>query len=230
MEQVKAMKNNIGLCWKCLKSFHKSRIHTISIPEMGYGSSFDGNGTRVQLCDSCYEESNPQIWYMEENHDLYGIGRGEEYVYEKEMIDYINSLPLEGRQFAENEFTYGWCSRKMKAQDWIDYELGILSHEKCKEYGLYSHQEIKAYEDKFTTCEYVANRIWSDGSKGSCCPFGSSGKYGQICGSISSKCYRCKHYKIRETPIKDIPAKDFKDYMAYLEMKIRYDELTKRFA
>ena len=35
-------------------------------------------------------------------------------------------------------------------QDWIDYQLDELSHEKCKKYGYCSPKDIEAYKTKFT--------------------------------------------------------------------------------
>lgn len=233
MERVLAIKNHEGLCWKCLQSFDKSQIHIIKIHEMGYGSAFDGERTELHLCDECYQDSikdNKELWSMEEtscewDEDRHGFT---EYKYETEMLDYIDNLPLQGKQFVKNEFNSdGW---RMEPQDWIDYKLDILPHEKCKEYWLYSPEEIKAYSDRFTTCEYPTNRIWDDNSKGCQCPLGSMGNYNQtIDSNISSECYECKYYKPRVTPIKDISSDDFEDYMEYLRLTIKQEELKKRF-
>lgn len=227
MDKVKAITNHEGLCWKCLQSFDKSKIHNIHIGSLGYGSAFDGVNTKLQLCDNCYEKSNPEIWSMK-THQYNDYC--EKYICEEEMLAYINGLPIQGQQFVKNEFATGWNADNMKPQDWIDYELDILPHEKCKEYGMYSPQEIKAYNNRFQSCEYVTNRIWNDKSKASYCPFGASGDYGQKCScNISTECYECKYYTKRTTPIKDVDNNDFKDYMEYLRLKIREDELRKRF-
>ena len=56
-------------CMKCLKEGKKEDMHIIHIPEMGYGSGFDGFDTLVILCDDCYKESTkdiPHLWDMEE--------------------------------------------------------------------------------------------------------------------------------------------------------------------
>ena len=45
----------------------------------------------------------------------------------------------------------------MESQDWIDYKLGILSHEKCLDYGLISPTMTKQFKDKFPTCQYPIN-------------------------------------------------------------------------
>lgn len=223
MSKIKAIKNHNGLCWKCLNSFNESQIHIIKIPSLGYGSEFDGWATEIHLCNDCYQESNPKIWSME-THQYNDYC--EEYIYEKEMLAYINNLPIQGQQFVKNEFTIGWNTNHMKPQDWIDYKLGILSHDKCKEYNLYSPEEVEAYKIRFTTCEYPANRIYSDGSKSCWCPFGAYGEYGQGVGlNISSKCYECKYYKKREKPIKDIPDKDFEDYMEFIRVILKHGDV-----
>jgi hypothetical protein len=235
MERIKAMPNHDGLCWKCLQSFDKSKIHNINIPKMGYGSGFDSWSTEIHLCDKCYNESikdNKELWDMKEipcrNKDCADHGCTE-YKYEEEMFEYIDKLNIVGQQFVKNEFAKQ-SMYPMDSQDWIDYELGVLPHEKCKEYGMYSQQEIDEYNEKFSTCEYVVNRIWFDNSKNSYCPFGASGYYNQQCNyNISTECDRCKYYLKRITPIKDIQNKDFNDYMEYLRLKIRQEELKNKF-
>lgn len=129
MERILAIEDQKELCWKCLKPHQ--HINNIKIPEMDYGSIFDGESTEIHLCEDCYQESirhNHQLWDMETvpckwNKEYSGVFR--EYKYEKEMIEYIENLPLQGRQFVENEFSSdGW---NMAAQDWIDYQLGMMS-------------------------------------------------------------------------------------------------------
>ena len=124
MDKILAIKNHECLCWKCLQK--KSNIRTVEIPEMGYGSYFDGEGTIIQLCEECYQESNPEIWSMEEvqcewdKENNYGLT---EYKHEKEMVDYINGLPRETQQFVWNEYSYGFLSCKLDPQKWIDCNL-----------------------------------------------------------------------------------------------------------
>lgn len=225
MERVLAIKDHKGLCWKCLQN--KPQIHNIKISSMGYGSGFDGWSTEIHLCEECYKESikdNPELWSMEERHDLYGEGYGEDYKYEDEMFEYIKALPLQGKQFVYNEFPYGWnASNTMNPQDWIDYALDILPHEECKKYMLYSPDEKKAYRERFTTCQFPVNRIYSDGSKGCWCPFNANGSYGQEVGlNISDKCYQCQYYTKRTTPIKDISNEEFEGYKIDVKFMIRH--------
>lgn len=228
MEKILAIKNHDGLCWKCLQSFDKSQIHNISIPEMGYGSAFDGEGTKLQLCDECYHESikdNNDLWSMEEIQffdDEDSFPCGEEYKYEKEMLEYIETLPLQSKQFVWNEFNYGCdAGHKMEAQDWIDYKLDMLPHDKCNEYGYYSPEEKQAYNERFPTCQYPINKIYSADSKSCWCPFGAYGKYGQVCGQTCEDCYECPHYTERTTPIKDIQDDEYEDYVIDTKYMVR---------
>lgn len=60
MEKIRAIENSDKLCWKCLKE--QERIHTMEFGPLGYGSGFDCCSTKIQLCDACYNESNPETW------------------------------------------------------------------------------------------------------------------------------------------------------------------------
>lgn len=215
-------------CMKCLKE--KDSLKVIIISEMGYGSAFDGSGTKVVLCEDCYKESGPDIWSMETREfDEYC----EEYLHEDEMLEFIDGLPLQSEELVWNEFEHGWnADHHMDPQDWIDYRLDELPYEKCKMYGLYAPEEIKAYKERYPKCEYVYNTVWNDGSKGShCamqpCTFGEYG--GQIGLNYSTHCYKCSHFKERITPIKDVKGEDSDDYELYIQSQIRASELKKKF-
>lgn len=217
-KKVSAIENHEGLCWKCLSSLDKSEIHIIEIPELGYNSAFDGEGTRIQLCQCCYKKSkedNPNIWNMEVKQlKQNGYFIGTEYLYEADILDFIDKLPIQSQQFVLNEFANGSLSNpkyKMKPQDWIDYNLGILSHEKCKEYGMYSFDEMLAYDENFPTCQNVVNIIYDDDSKGSKCPCGAYGGYNQTTDNyICEGCYGCKSYKKRTNPITTMTIEEFR--------------------
>lgn len=215
-------------CMKCLRE--NRLLKEIDIPEMGYGSAFDGSGTKVILCEQCYIESNPNIWSMEtKEFDEYC----EEYLHEEEMLDYLRQLPLQSQELVFNEFENGWSANYgMEAQDWIDYKLNELSYEKCKEYGLYSPEEINAYKERYPKCEYVYNTVWNDGSKGSHCAMRTyaSGEYGGGIGlNYSTECYKCHYFTERTTPIKDIKGEERKDYELYIQSKVRMSELENKF-
>lgn len=223
-QKILAMKNTEHLCWKCLKK--KENIHVIEFGPLGYGSGFDCSSTKIQLCDDCFKESE-RIWSQELVYDSEEDKEYDwcHYEFEDEIFKYFDSLPIEGRQFVWNEFYEGEI--KLEPQDWIDYELGILPHEKAKEYGLYSTQEINAYNERFPKCKHPVNRIFSDKSKGCWCPFGATGKYGQEIGlNICSDCYQCEHYEERkkDNPIIDISNDAYKDYV----ILVKADAILKR--
>lgn len=226
-----AIKDHEGLCWNCLKT--KKDIHKIVIPELGYGGGFDGSGTEVHLCEECYQKSNPEIWGLKviEDKDEEGNWWGEEYEHEKEMFDFFYQMPMVGRQFVLNEFQNGWnADRILDPQDWIDYEEKTLPHENCKELGLYSHQEIDAYRERFPICEHPVNKVYKDGSCGSCCPYGAFGRKDQETDlNISNECYLCKHFKERTTPRKEIKAEDWSDYCVYIVYGDEMDKLKEKF-
>ncbi len=133
---IVAIKNE-NTCMCCLKE--KTDLTTIIIPEMGYGSAFDGESTKLHLCRSCYQHSNPKIWSLEiiTEADEDGDILSEEYIHEKEIIDYIENLPIQSKELIWNRYNEGFnADHKMKPQDWIDYYLNELTYEKCKEYGI----------------------------------------------------------------------------------------------
>lgn len=212
-----------SVCMKCLKN---KATHTYRIYGRGYGSAFDMSDTKFQCCDEC-DKSEYKEWFNEiEVMDDYI----ETYQHEEKILDLINSLPLESQELFKNRFDNDeW---HMESQDWIDYQLDELPHEKCKEYGYYSPKDIEAYETKFTTCEYVANVTWNDGSKGSWCPFGASGDYGQKVDkyvNLSDECTDCTYYKLRENSIKEIKGEDFQEWENYMVVKLKEDEYKHKF-
>ena len=249
--KIMAIESTDYLCFKCLKRMNTSKkIHCINIGGIGYGSNFDNLSTKLQLCDECFNESQKDrlIWNMETVYGQMHFDRYtskssvpsdriiDEYIdvkykYDDEMYSYINDLPLQSKELVWNRFAYGACaSYNMDAQDWIDYELGILSHDKCKEYGFYSPNEVNAYNARFPTCQHPVNIIYADDSKGCWCPFGANGKYGQtVDGNISDECYQCALYQKRKTPIIDVRDTDRNDYFLYMKYQLRKNELEKRF-
>lgn len=191
-----------NLCMKCLK---KKATHTYTISGRGYGSIYDNFNSKFHLCDDCAKEEYRE-WvneYCESDENNYV----EDYQYERNLRDLINSFPLESRELFYNRFSYGACaSHDMKPQDWIDYHLDELPHRKCKQYGLYSPQEISAYAERFPNCNCVVINKYKDGSQGSSCPYGAHGsKNGDVdINNIWNSCYMCTHYKPREGDIKVI--------------------------
>ena len=225
MSKTLAIKDHDGLCWNCLET--KDNVRKIEIPEMGYGSGFDGAGTEVHLCEECYQKSNPKIWGLKVIREEYC----EEYEFEKEIFDFIYQMPVIGQQFVLNEYQNGWnADGILDPQDWIDYEEKTISHERCKELGLYSHQEIAAYRERFPICEHPVNRHYHDGSCGCWCPYGANGRKDQeIDMNISNECYECQHFKVREKPRKDINNEDYNDYLVYVKYNAEMDKLKAKF-
>lgn len=156
MEKVLAIKDQEGLCWKCLKLHNKDNIHSVQIPEMGYGSLFDGCGTIIHLCDKCYQESvegHDGIWNM----DVHTEGVWEEFVHEEEMLAYINNMPIQGQQFVWNEFSYGVFAGDMSPQEWIDSVLGAQSYEEdCQPH---ENVSVGAQDRIATALERIADSL-----------------------------------------------------------------------
>lgn len=234
VKKIKAIHNTECLCWKCLKEHDKSKIHIIEIGALGYNSCFDNLSTRIQLCDDCYG-INPEWWELKtvipKGFEQFGYS----YEYDKEICDYLNNLPLESQELVWNKYAYGacggWC---MDAQDWIDYQLGILSHKKCKKYGLTSYEEERAYKERFPTCQYPIGIIYNDGSNGVHCPFGAMGKYedGEIFvkDNVQKECYRCRYYKERVGDIITLKKEDEADYNLYVKYQLNKNRLEQKFA
>lgn len=232
-KKIKAIHNTDCLCWKCLKKHDKDKIHIIEIEALGYNSRFDNLSTRIQLCDDCYN-ANPEWWKLERMKPKGFEEFGSVYKYEKEIYQFIDALPLQSQQFVWNEYAYGAnATYHMDAQDWIDYQLGILPHKKCREYGMFSPDEKQAYKDRFPTCQHPVVIIYNDGSDGSHCPFGSSGEYkdGSVITDINiyTACYKCRYYKKRTTPVLKIRCKDESDYKLYLKYQLNKERLEKKF-
>ena len=246
--RIKAINHSDRLCYKCLKE--KDNIHTINLGSCGYGSIFDNLRTKVQLCDECFNESQKDkpIWNMD---IVYGTmsyeydcdSKSVEYVkepidsrykFEKEICKYLSGLPLESQEFVYNRFANGALYFvRMKPQDWIDYKLGLLPHEKCKKYGLYSPEVKAAYSERFPICQHPVHIIYNDGSQGCHCPFGAYGKYenGEVrANNLSDKCYKCKYYKERIGTILTVHDKDMPDYNLYIKYQLNKDRLEQKFS
>jgi hypothetical protein len=221
----KAIQDYQNICFKCLK---KDNITKFTIYGRGYGSAFDNINTYLQLCDKC-KQLVKQEWFDEEPKLIDEFI--EEYQYEDNILNFIKTLPLEGQELFYNRCANGaGASYYMEPQDWIDYYLGILPHEKCKEYGLYSLEEKKAYKERFATCEHPINIIYDDGSKGCWCVFGAHGDYGQkISSNISDECYSCQYYKPRTNPIKEMSYDEFQIYKKYFLGKLNYLKYKNKF-
>lgn len=132
-----------NVCLKCLKKTEKEHLHKIEIEELGFGSMFEGMSTHFHLCDECYDELDKDVWGMhvkkvfasEHGYDLlenddYPIF--EEYIYEDEMIRYIENLPIQSQEVILNQNAEGWKAKpKLESQAWINQKM--LELEKKKE-------------------------------------------------------------------------------------------------
>lgn len=195
MDEIKPVECNEHLCFKCLQN--KEHINKYELSYRGYGSSFDNVNTKLQLCDEC-NDSRLEEWFGEnpEIDDYF-----EEYKYEDNIFDFVNELPIQGRELFYNSCSNDSC---LESQDWIDIELEIAPDNTYKKYGMYSPSEKKAYKDRFPTCENVYRKVYSDGSSHCKCDFGA---YGEIDGSaenynIYKECYYCKRYKKKESAMR----------------------------
>ena len=97
-----------NVCMNCLTEVKKV---TIEIDELGYGSGFDGWGTRLQLCRNCYDKTNPKWWEL----NIKRNGFNEEYEFETEIFAYVNKLPIIGKELFYNKFIFGWNAHAMKS-------------------------------------------------------------------------------------------------------------------
>lgn len=129
------------LCIRCLK---KKATHIYEIKNRRYGSIFDSTYTKFQVCDDCDSEDF-QVWVDEEPVLEDYI---ETYEHEDDIREFIDNLPLESQELFYNRFDK-MNSHYMDSQDWIDYELGELSNEKCKEYGLATPKDIIEYIEEW---------------------------------------------------------------------------------
>ena len=221
----KAIKDPESICFNCLEK--KSNIKDFYIYRNDFGSTFDNFHIKIQICNDC-KPNDFEKWIDEEPEieDYCAI-----YQYEDNIWEFIDQMPVEGQELALNRFASGAMSLIMEPQDWIDYELDILSHEKCKEYGFISPQEKKTYKERFPVCKHVVNVIYDDNSKASRCPFGTFGEYGQKASirRASIKCYNCDYFEIRDKPIELVQGENFNDYKIYYISKLKEKEYKYKF-
>jgi hypothetical protein len=210
-EKVLAIEDYENICFKCLE---KKKVEKYHIYRNSYGSSFDNQHTMLQICEECKPEGIKQ-WFDEEPvMDEYYA----KYTYETNIIDFVNTLPLEGQELFWNRCNGGACAYQMDSQDWIDDKLGILPDEIYEEYSMYSPRQIKAYKERFPVCEYPVNAKFDDDSFGCYCPFGASGNKDQkVDGNISDECYGCEKFKERKSPIKEMDYDTYKKYEVYIQ-------------
>lgn len=223
MNKPKAIEKPDNVCFKCLKEFSDNRLHKIIIPSMGWGSGFDSWSTRINLCDDCIKETNLEWWKLEKVTGDFKFD-GSWYKYEDEIFQFVETLPIGGQELFWNRYSGESCCTK--SQDWIDYELDLLPHEKCKEYGLYSPQERQAYQDRFPICDKVKIIVYSDGNKGSRCPFGAFGNEDGTTEGDQDECYKCIMFNPRKGKIKTYSDEDMEIFE--LEQKLELAKFKKK--
>lgn len=191
----KAIENTENVCFKCLK---KTEVVKIKIPALGYGGYFDCFSSILNLCQECIKDTNPRWWKLRivRTEDNCGL---ETYEYEEDIVKFIKSFPIEGQELFSNRYAITNWGVRMKPQDWIDYNSDKLAHRKCKEYGLYSSQEKRAYKTRFPVCKEVFIAIYKDGSRHATCPYGAIGsaqgeKINLKDCDMSNKCHGCRHF------------------------------------
>lgn len=214
MDKIKAIESYENICFCCLK---EKTIETFNLYRNEYGSSFDNNHTQLQLCSECKPDGLEE-WFNEspEMNDGYCA----DYKLEGKIINFINTLPLQGQELFWCRCSSGANATYMSSQDWIDDKLCILPDEVYEEeYGMYSPRQKNAYKERFPTCEHPVNAVFDDQSKGCYCPFGARGEYGQEAEgwNISTECFNCNHYKVREIPIKEMTYDTYKKYELYIQ-------------
>ena len=97
------------VCFNCL---NMNATNHFKIYEMGYGSSFDGWSTKVQLCDDCLTEEKKKwfelnVKYETEQDREYDWGK---YEYESEIFSWIKSLDVRIRELFYNSYSTGEIS------------------------------------------------------------------------------------------------------------------------
>lgn len=207
MSKIKAIENPDNICFQCLKEFNDNKLHKIRIPSLGYGGNFDNWSTEIYLCDKCIKQTNLEWWKLE--IEKFGDNNWcEKYKYEDEIIDYVNTLPIEGQELFWNRYSDG--NYYIDAQDWIDYKLNLLPHKQCKKYGLYSPEERQAYQERFPICKHVQLIKYKDGSSSCRCTRGALGnKDGTAEGhQTQSECYNCTRFQVRKGEIMTVNMKD----------------------
>lgn len=201
-----------NICFKCLQEKETIRI---PINPLGYDSFFDNWGTEIHLCQDCIDSCiDSSIWDISSGNlsivkkqTTYTDGTSTTetlyYSHEDEIVDYIHQLPIQSQELVFNRFAWGSSVPVMKPQDWIDYNMGNLSHEDSKKYGLISLDELKAYHQRFPICKYVRIITELDKPIYSTCPLGCQGDENGKCYDNSTfiHCYDCEFFKEKEQGI-----------------------------
>jgi len=215
-----AIENSENTCFNCLQL--SLQIYEILIPALNHNSKFTNFSTILQLCNNCFKLTNPEWWKLEiiktySENNMMQL----RYKYEKEILDFVNQMPIEGRELFYARFGNGANADHMSGQDWIDYVLDILPHEKCKLYGCFSPDEIKSYQKRFPICDKVKKVIYENEEFKEYnifklrCPFGVDDNQTQ------SQCYECKLFVERNGEIEIMDKEDFEFYELHTKLRLK---------
>lgn len=126
MSKIEYVKYEKDLCFKCLQ--RGLPINVYELKYRGYGSIYDSHNTKLQLCNECVGGMDNHIelekWFNEKPKI---IDYEEEYEYERNIDNYIETLPIQGKELFLNQIAGGICAFVKDSQEWIDRELGLIS-------------------------------------------------------------------------------------------------------
>lgn len=218
------------ICYHCLSN---NDLEEFYFEDIGWNSKFDGLESKIILCKNCIEKLKP-LWIPPKTITVEDIHFPEystaTYAFEEELFEFIENCDIRIKELFFNQYNEGFQFKKIDSQDWIDYNLGILPHEKCKKYGFISPEETKEYNEKYPNCKHVYNSQIGD-IKFSQCIFNAKGDYnGNTVENTSTQCYNCPHFvkRTRNKKYKDIRYQEIEEYNTYQKIKLDPEKL-KRF-
>lgn len=139
--------NKENLCWKCLKEYEQ--VVRIDINPLGYGSVFDSTQSFIQLCSDCLELTNPIWWEFEKTTIDMDGWYSEKYIYEDEILNFINSFPIESQELFFNS-----CddrTQKIDPQLWIDMVIKDNNLQYSKKEDIVIIEALELYKKHLQT-------------------------------------------------------------------------------
>lgn len=134
VDSIRPIENPENTCFKCLKNFDKGVLHKIDIPALGYGSAFDNLSTKIHLCEDCIKNTNQEWWELEivycKDYVSDKIYEYKRYKYEDSILEYVDTLPIVGQELFWNRYCVNPYAYTIDPQDWIDWNLGLISEMK----------------------------------------------------------------------------------------------------
>lgn len=205
---MKIVKNSNTVCFNCLKH---SNVYVLKIHELGEGSFYNGFNTELHLCNYCLNEELKKWFELE----VIGNDTKKKYLYEDELLAYVNKMPLAGQELFYNRYAYGKNVIYTPTKKWLEH----LSSQNNM-----SSVEVEytgdSYASKYSNCEEVYNLLMPDGSIYSKCPFGLTGlgNAQEDYHNENISCYSCAHYRKRNSQIRNILYENDEEY-ANLRLK-----------